>query len=130
VSNLFVRLYQRPGTYRLHFKALSNDSIPPQNMTVDVLDCPPGFVQQMQQNDWTCLMCGDGTYSLDSNATTCTQCSPDSSECIGATLWPKEGYWHSSSASPQFIRCAGRLDEAAETATACLNPGQPASCSC
>jgi hypothetical protein len=48
----------------------------------------------------------EGFFSLNpAGVGLCSQCPPDASECIGATLWPKPGYWHSSPTSPQFIKC-------------------------
>ncbi|WIA10431.1 hypothetical protein OEZ85_010623 [Tetradesmus obliquus] len=95
-----VKLRARPGTYTLAVASTTDKDVAPALVHVEVRSCEVGEVTN-ELGD-ACEPCSPGSYSLDPANFTCDACPLHASCPGGSTVGPLEGYWHSSTTSPQI----------------------------
>uniref|UniRef100_A0A383WA53 Right handed beta helix domain-containing protein n=1 Tax=Tetradesmus obliquus TaxID=3088 RepID=A0A383WA53_TETOB len=98
-----VKLRARPGTYTLAVASTTDKDVAPALVHVEVRSCEVGEVTN-ELGD-ACEPCSPGSYSLDPANFTCDACPLHASCPGGSTVVPLEGYWHSSTTSPQIHAC-------------------------
>lgn len=99
-----LKVRQPPGNYTISFGLLSDETIPPATMTVEVASCGLGDVT-VGSGD-ACETCSSGTFSLNPANPQCDECPAHASCPGGAVMEPLLGYWHSAPRSSQMHRCA------------------------
>ncbi|GMH44751.1 hypothetical protein BSKO_12703 [Bryopsis sp. KO-2023] len=78
-------------------KTLTTSSL---QIKLDLRKCSLGEVLRGDE----CQQCPTRQYSFDPTANNCSGC-PSGATCDGTTLIPNDGFWHSTSQSPQIHRC-------------------------
>lgn len=78
--------------------------LPAMSIDVQVRDCLPGEFQR--ENGEMCEKCADDFYSFEPSPT-CVRC-PSEAKCQPSTVTPLDGFWHSTSKSPQIQECTFR----------------------
>jgi hypothetical protein len=101
-KGLWLAFWSVAGTYYLNFTTAFDGFGDPEQLQVNIVPCPPGFVTGGR--DDTCNRCPEGLYSFGSLIAQCSICQANFECPGGATVWPESGFWHSAPRSIQVHR--------------------------
>ena len=79
------------------------------SIKLNLTGCKLGEI--FDENLVQCVICGEGTYSIDLNQKSCILCPKEATECYANVVSLKLGYWRSShkssiySCSPNHLSC-------------------------
>jgi len=103
------------STAQLNFKGVEASSniledsevLLKRSFPVKFTDCEVG--DYYVSDEYRCVTCSAGTYSLDDpydEDTSCKECDTDKSTCLGGSkVAPKEGYWRLQTSTDIFLTC-------------------------